>query len=76
MQLIRAASPSPVFELGKPWAGPADIPAEHFAFLTWWFSQNYGRRGLFGAWGARPPAQVGRRCCLPADRQAWLLLCC
>lgn len=67
MQLIHSSSDQPLYEPGKPWAPPADLPQEHFAFLPGWFAHGYIGRGNLGYWDIKPPAAVScRPACLPA----------
>ncbi|KAL4446752.1 hypothetical protein ABPG77_007996 [Micractinium sp. CCAP 211/92] len=58
IQLVRDASPHPLYEVGQPWSKPADVPQESWAYISPWLAGTQVARGQHGFWALEPPAAV------------------
>ncbi|KAL4425434.1 hypothetical protein ABPG75_009450 [Micractinium tetrahymenae] len=58
IQLVRDASPLPLYEVGQPWTQPADVPGEGWAYISPWLAGTQVTRGQHGFWALEPPAAV------------------
>lgn len=82
-QLVRDASPHPLYEVGQPWTKPADVPQENWAYISPWLAGTQVLRGQHGFWALEPPAGVSTAAdCIDIPlrlrhvyRQTWQLLC-